>query len=72
MIPNNEKLYKEKSEDYEKILKKFLKAIPKSILKEHLIKYKIIKEDYVTGECEIVKKDPRTMISCDPKFEKMS
>ncbi len=66
MIPNNEKYYKEKSEDYEKIMKKFLKAIPKSILKEHLIKYKIIKEDYITGECEMVKKDPRTITNCDP------
>ncbi|KKK97461.1 hypothetical protein LCGC14_2652530 [marine sediment metagenome] len=71
MIPNNEKYYKEKSEEYEKILKKFLKAIPKSILKEHLIKYKIIKEDYLTGECEMAKKDPRTMISCDPEKEKV-
>lgn len=67
MIPNNEKYYKEKSEEYEKIMKKFLKAIPKSILKEHLIKFKIIKQDYVTEECEMAKKDPRTMNNCDPK-----
>lgn len=72
VIPNNEKYYKEKSDEYEKIMKKFLKAIPKSILKEHLIKFKIIKQDYITEECEMVKKDPRTMTNCNPKNEKVS
>lgn len=71
MIPNNEQLYKDRSEEYEKILKKFLKAIPKSILKEHLIKYKIIKEDYLTAECEMVKKDPRTRRCTETKSSKM-
>jgi len=53
---SNEKYYKEKSEEYEKIFKKILKAIPKSILREHLVKMKILKQDYVTGEYEWKKK----------------
>ena len=66
-IPNNEELYKERCENYEKIFKRFLKSIPKSILREHLIKYKIIKQDYLTGECEF--KDSRSIRNCDPSKE---
>jgi len=53
---SNEKYYEDKSKNYEKIFKKFLKSIPNSILKEHLIRMKIIKEDYLTKECKFKEK----------------
>jgi len=42
--------YKESSEYYKKLIKKFLKQIPKTDLIQYLKELKIIKVDYLTGE----------------------
>lgn len=49
-------MYKEKAETHEKIIKKMLRALPVSTLREYLIELKIVKEDYITKDISWVKR----------------
>ena len=49
----NYQMYKETSEYYKKIIKNFLKSIPKTTLIQLLKELKIIKVDYVTNKITI-------------------
>lgn len=46
----NCELYKEQAETNKKIIKRMLKSLPNTTLKEYLAELQIIKIDYVTGK----------------------
>lgn len=46
----NCEVYMEMADNHEKIIKKMLKALPVSTLRNYLIDIKIVKEDYLTNE----------------------
>lgn len=46
----NCEMHKESAENNKKIIKRMLKALPNSTLKQYLVELNIIKEDYLTGK----------------------
>lgn len=55
---------KERAEHYEKMFKKILKSIPKTILIQNLVELKILKEDYLTKEVNLKSKKVITCRLC--------